>query len=171
MVSCPVFVCIMHKKIVIIIAPLSIEYTFPCMLCYLLHSKLRVTTVITTCNGAWWLKKVLSLHSKCTTKCLSITMWLLFTLYSFKLYQFIEIDIDEILSSSRSWSCINCNVHLFPFNHIHDDADFSRSYCMDLNEQTYGKLLSDKIFVPFELNEDDTLLVPDVDVDPDFNFF
>ena len=83
----------------------------------------------------------------------------------------LKVDIDEILSSSRSWSCINCNVHLFPFNHIHDDADFLRSYCMDLNEQTYGKRLSDKMFVPFELNEDDTLLVPDVDVDPDFNFF
>ena len=69
------------------------------------------------------------------------------------------------------WSCINWNVHLFPFNHIHDDADFLRPYCMDLNEQNYGKLLSDKIFVPFELNEDETLLVPDVDVDPDFNFF
>ena len=41
---------------------------------------------------------------------------------------------------------------------------------MDLNEQTYGKLLSDKFFVPFALNEDDTPLVPDVDVDPDFNF-
>ena len=51
---------------------------------------------------------------------------------------------------------------------MHDDADFLRSYCIDLNEQTYGKLLSDRIFVPFELNEDDTLLLQDVDVDPDF---
>ena len=39
---------------------------------------------------------------------------------------------------------------------------------MDLNEQTYGKLFSDKIWVPFEFNEDDTLIVPNVDVVPDF---
>ena len=59
---------------------------------------------------------------------------------------------------------------MYTFSHIHDDAEFLRSYCLDLNEQTYGESLSDNIFVPFELNEDDTRLVPDVDVDPDFCF-
>ena len=162
-----IFVRIMHKKIVITVAPLSIEYAFPCMLRYLLYPKLRVTTVITSCIGAWC---SVCTHKVPSNACLLQCDCCLHYIHS-NCTNLLKIDIDEILSSSRSWSCINCNVHLFPFNHIHDDADFLRSYCVDLNEQTYGKLLSDKIFVPFELNEDDTLLVPDVDVDPDFNFF
>ena len=171
MVSCPVFVCILHKKIVITVAPLSIKYAFPCMLCFCCTLSSELPQYSLHAMAPDDLRKCsVCTHNVPSNACLLQCDCCLHNIHSNCTY-LLKIDIDEILSSSRSWSCINVMYTSFPFNHIHDDADFLRSNCMDLNEQTYGKLLSNKIFVPFELNEDDTLLVPDVDVDPDFNFF
>ena len=40
-----------------------------------------------------------------------------------------------------------------------------------ISHYTYGKMESDKIFIPFELNEEDAQLYPDTGTDPDVIFF
>ena len=48
---------------------------------------------------------------------------------------------------------------------------FFQSLPGHINHYTYGKMESDKIFIPFELNEEDAQLYPDTATDPDVIFF
>ena len=80
-------------------------------------------------------------------------------------------DLDDIITHNRNWSCISCNENNFPFNQITDEQCFFQSLPVYINHYTYGKMESDKIFIPFELNEEDAQLYPDTATDPDVNFF
>ena len=80
-------------------------------------------------------------------------------------------DLSHIINHDRNWSCIRCNENNFAFNHIVEDECFFQSLPGNVSQYTYGKMESDKIFIPFELNDDDVLLYPDTGADPDVNFF
>ena len=80
-------------------------------------------------------------------------------------------DVDEIINNNRSWSCIKCNETNFPFNHILEEDEFYQSLPVNINQYMYGKMFSNKIFLPFEINDNDVLHGLDLDIDPDLNFF
>ena len=48
---------------------------------------------------------------------------------------------------------------------------FFQSLPGHVNHYTHGKIESDKIFIPFLLNEEDAQLYPDTATDPDVHFF
>ena len=78
-------------------------------------------------------------------------------------------DLNHIISQDRNWSCIRCNENDFAFNHIIEDKGFFfQSLPGNVSQYTYGKMESDKIFIPFELN--DVLLYPDTGADPNVIF-
>ena len=58
------------------------------------------------------------------------------------------------MQNQSTWYCSLCLINLFPFNNLEDETDFMAA----INESpSNGSLryLSDKIFLPFELNDSD----------------
>ena len=81
---------------------------------------------------------------------------------------------DELFANrdANIWLCPICIESVLPFSHIFEDADFLNAIA-DLQSTTIPISftdLDDKIFNPFELNDDERIL-PLVDIDPDLNFF
>ena len=80
----------------------------------------------------------------------------------------LKSDLEDVLYSKRDWSCLKCNESNFPFNCILDDDMFLASvgyYCND-----FLKPHKDKLFVPFEMNDND-YVHQDIDPDPDIFFY
>ena len=92
----------------------------------------------------------------------------------FKSYHLKCISIDpvvmEYIEQNRStWYGSHCLIDIFPFNNLENDIDFMST----VNESPLnGSLiyLSDKIFLPFELNDSDHQYGND-SIDPDLNYF
>ena len=71
------------------------------------------------------------------------------------------------------WYCTKCSESIFPFNCIDEDDDFTAALADLQNRQPiipYEILLNqDRIFSPFELNEN--VEMPMMDIDPDIQFY
>jgi len=68
--------------------------------------------------------------------------------------------------------CINCSEHTFPFNHFIDNDEFLQALSENLlncNNISF-KILNEKIFNPFEINEGNNNISL-FDIDPDFQYF
>ena len=68
-----------------------------------------------------------------------------------------------------TWFCEQCNTSLFPFNHIENELDF---ISCEEDWPNHNKIslsyFSDKLFLPFELNDKDHSILSDTD--PDLHF-
>ena len=77
---------------------------------------------------------------------------------------------EYIKENIGTWFCEHCNTSLFPFNHIENELDFI--YCVE-DWPNHNKMslsyLSDKLFLPFELNDSDRSILSDTD--PDLHFY
>ena len=75
--------------------------------------------------------------------------------------------------NGNKWFCTRCTANLFPFNHFDDDNDFESAIAENSCNKcalTLDRLNSqNKIFIPFELNNDETS--PLMDVDPDLQYY
>ena len=79
-------------------------------------------------------------------------------------------DQNYIELNLNSWYCYKCLSKVFPFNHIEENNIFiSEINNMDIESKTIESL-SEKLFNPLELNNDD-IYSPLCDVDPDANYF
>ena len=82
----------------------------------------------------------------------------------------LKDELDEILLSQRPWSCISCNESNFVFNHLHEENNFLSSF-MSLNSCNIDRL-SDKIFLPYDLEDDKlTNVEHNDDINPDIHYF
>ena len=84
----------------------------------------------------------------------------------------LPLSNEELVSledNRTEWFCEICLANTLPFNHIVDDTDFIAAL-FELSSTTAECLryLSDKIFHPFEINENDHQVFGDID--PDVNF-
>ena len=78
----------------------------------------------------------------------------------------IQCLTDPPLINHNQWICSNCCISVFPFNHYDDDNDFLTEI-----DSFFGKLhIDDTEFNPFEI-DDETVLFPLFNADPDFNFY
>ena len=78
--------------------------------------------------------------------------------------------IQQLEQNHTNWFCQTCITEIFPFNKLEDDLDFLsvlKDMCMS-SQQSFS-YLSEKLFIPFELNDDDHVSALS-DVDPDLNF-
>ena len=75
--------------------------------------------------------------------------------------------------NNNYWFCTLCIQNALPFNHYDDDDDFVSAILenkMIESSVTVDMLNNqDKIFIPFELNDDDTS--PLFDIDPDLQYY
>ena len=93
-----------------------------------------------------------------------------YTYYHIKCISLNHEDHDYIKSNLTSWYCCNCLSHIFPFNHMEDNDIFiAEINNMDIEAKTIESL-SESLFNPLELNNDD-IYSPLCDVDPDANYF
>ena len=71
--------------------------------------------------------------------------------------EYIKVNIDP-------WVCENCNSSLFPFNHMEDEIDLNSCVAdmLHCNKMSLS-YLSDKSFLPFELNDKDHSILGDTD--------
>ena len=109
------------------------------------------------------LKKLQNHTRKIPCKSCGLTYHLKCITLSTEHAKYIKVNID-------TWFCENCNASLFPFNHVENEIDF-RSYVADklhCNKMSLS-YLSDKLFLPFELNDKDYSILGDTD--PDLNFY
>ena len=104
------------------------------------HSK-KVTCCICT-NGY---------HTKCITLCPDNTQ--------------------KLTEEMNNWYCPTCLSYLFPYNLITDENGFI-SAIADISGESdkFFCYLSDKLFMPFELNDKDHRSAC-CDIDPDLNFY
>ena len=92
----------------------------------------------------------------------------------FKCYHLKCISIDpkireNIMQNQSTWYCSLCLINVFPFNNLEDETDFMAA----INVSPFNgslRYLSDKIFLPFELNDSDHQYGCD-GLDPDLNYF
>ena len=84
----------------------------------------------------------------------------------------LKNEIQDIVLSKRPWSCLACNESNFAFNHLHEESDFLISLSHTCTNAIMTNLPSDKIFMPYDL-DDDTLGVVehDDDINPDIHYF
>ena len=81
----------------------------------------------------------------------------------------LSIDFtEEILADAQHWLCHLCLTSIFPFNNIEEDLEFIGTID-DLSHRDTLKYVSDKLFIPFELNDQDHSSIL-CDIDPDLNF-
>ena len=75
------------------------------------------------------------------------------------------------IAVANDWICPKCNGSIFPFNHIDDDDDFliCLSEQWHVSYSTDIKKLRDKVFNPFEINNDKRH--PLFNYDPDFHYY
>ena len=84
----------------------------------------------------------------------------------------LKDDLKEIFQLKRPWSCFKCNEQNLAFNHLHDEVEFID--IISLNDISGSGItrLSDEIFSPYDLNDDDINTAEyDSDINPDANFF
>ena len=76
---------------------------------------------------------------------------------------------EQLVSNQELWSCSHCITDMFPFKQIADDTDYI-SVIEDLASCSSLSYLSDKLFLPFEVNDDDHMTNL-CNADPDLNFY
>ena len=71
------------------------------------------------------------------------------------------------------WFCTQCTKKILPFNHYEEDEDF---LVVILENSITSSLIpwdeltsDDKLFIPFELNDDESS--PMTDLDPDVQYY
>ena len=77
---------------------------------------------------------------------------------------------NEFLAMAESWMCPLCLEEIFPFNKIEEEGEFLATMLGMDNLRILANVLEDKIFQPFEVNDQDHAL-PGHDIDPDINFY
>ena len=79
-------------------------------------------------------------------------------------------EINDIKDNQQTWFCSPCIAEVFPFNQIEDDVEFVATIEDITVSGTAMCYLSEKVFIPFELNDKDhsSLLC---DPDPDLHYF
>ena len=77
--------------------------------------------------------------------------------------------IQDILADAQQWLCPLCLAYIFPFNYIEDDHEFIGAID-DLSNKDTLRYISEKMFIPFELNDEDHALNL-CDIDHDLNFY
>jgi hypothetical protein len=85
-----------------------------------------------------------------------------------------NISVNDALYADQSsnWICMQCLNDAIPFNHFDENCDFLNCVLeMQTAEANLSfKSLDDRLFNPFEINDDEKIL-PLVDLDPDLNYF
>ena len=89
-------------------------------------------------------------------------MLIVFCNLSLKCISIVPEDIEYIELHRNDWYCSCCLVDLFPFNNLENETDSPASGSL--------RYLSDKMFLPFELNDSDHQFGND-SIDPDLNYF
>ena len=64
-------------------------------------------------------------------------------------------EINDIQDNQQVWFCSPCIAEVFPFNHIEDDVEFVATIEDITVSGTAMSYLSEKVFIPFELNNKD----------------
>ena len=79
-------------------------------------------------------------------------------------------NISYIQDNLQTWFCSMCITEIFPFNNIEDEVEFVANIEASTLPKNSMCYLSDKVFIPFELNDKDhsSLLC---DPDPDLHYF
>ena len=81
-------------------------------------------------------------------------------------------EYNELDAYSSSWSCQLCNEHVFPFNHIIDDGEYSFALYELRLDRSNGPGNGNTIaFDPFDLADNDQYDAPLHDLDPDCAYF
>ena len=74
---------------------------------------------------------------------------------------------------ASEWYCITCSEDIFPFNHLCEEEDFilaiSDYWHIDETVPFNDLNIQEKLFTPFDLNENEN--VPLYDIDPDIQFY
>ena len=79
-------------------------------------------------------------------------------------------DQSYIQANRNTWYCVSCITTCFPFNHIENDDTFKVEISnLDIESKDIESL-SQLLFNPFELNNDD-IYSPLCDIDPDVNYY
>ena len=89
------------------------------------------------------------------------------------LHQVDEKDDLYVHKDCNIWFCTECSQNLFPFNHFMDDKDFlialEDNLCTEPSIPLEFLSSNEKIFMPFDFNDESSS--PLTDVDPDIQFF
>ena len=81
-------------------------------------------------------------------------------------------EYNELYLDSNLWSCQICNEHVFPFNHIADDSEYSLAiYELQLNRANGPGNYKTIAFDPFHIADNDENDTPLHDLDPDSAYF
>ena len=76
----------------------------------------------------------------------------------------------EDLEYINNWFCPKCVESIFPFNHFHDNEDFYGAILEELLDCSYQyHIINQRIFNPFEVNDDHEY--PLTEIDPDIQFY
>ena len=76
--------------------------------------------------------------------------------------------VELLAINQHLWYCSHCITDMFLFNQIEDVTDYI-SVIKDLAPSSSLSYLSDELFLPFELNDDDRM-TDLCNADPDLNF-
>ena len=89
--------------------------------------------------------------------------------YHIKCIILSTVFIEEIFSDAQHWLCHFCLTPIFPLNNIEGDFEFigTINYLSHRDTLNY---ISDKLFIPFELNDQDHSSNR-CDIDPYLNFY
>ena len=78
---------------------------------------------------------------------------------------------EEILHGANTWYCGQCLSSIFPFNALENDLDFLSAIAdLTLTNGQSMSYLTEKLFIPFELNDKDQASVL-CDSDPDLHYY
>ena len=73
--------------------------------------------------------------------------------------------------NNHKWFCLSCNESIFPLNHITDEWEYL-STIQELSINSRPLTLSNLVFNPFDLNDDDAYNLGSLhDADPDLQFY
>ena len=89
--------------------------------------------------------------------------------YHLKCVYIVPKDIKYIESYRGDWYCSYCLINVFPFDNLENEIDFMSAINDSPASGSLG-YLSDKMFLPFELNVPAHQYGND-DIDPDLNYF
>ena len=108
-------------------------------------------------------KKILS-HAK------KIHCSVCYAVHHIKCISIDPVIIAHLEDRNESWYCSICLIDIFPYNAIADDDEFVSA--ITSNSTMSLNYLSDKLFMPFELNDSEHLAGScNEDIDPDIQFF
>ena len=110
----------------------------------------------------------------CTKKILShakkIHCSVCYAVHHIKCISIDPVIIAHLEDRNESWYCSICLIDIFPYNAIADDDEFVSA--ITSNSTMSLNYLSDKLFMPFELNDSEHLAGScNEDIDPDIQFF